>query len=143
MYVAGDAVKGPRASRETLQRQEVLVVLQSSDRFRTAQEIHAELQNAGARVGLTTVYRHLQLLVDQGRVHAVQAGDRSIAYRWCSKGHHHHLVCRRCGAGVEVAAEEFESWVASAVDERGFSDATHVLEIFGICPTCSGRGRAS
>jgi Fur family ferric uptake transcriptional regulator len=136
MHVAGDEVRGPRAARETLQRQEIIAVLQSSDRFRSAQGIHAELQGAGAHVGLTTVYRHLQLLVDQGRVHAVQAGDRSVAYRWCSVEHHHHVVCRRCGAGVEVSGDAFEEWVASAADSLGFTDVTHVLEVFGVCPAC-------
>jgi Fur family ferric uptake transcriptional regulator len=123
--------------RATSQRSAVRDSLRSSDSFRTAQAIHAELRLQGARIGLATVYRHLQLFVDEGLVHTVQLDDRQTAYRWCGQSaHHHHLVCRSCGASRELADTEFEARVAVAAEGQGFTDLTHSFEIFGVCPSC-------
>jgi Fur family transcriptional regulator, ferric uptake regulator len=124
--------------RSTAQRSAVLCVLGESKRFRTAQDIYAELRTQGARVGLTTVYRHLQKLADEGAIHSLQTPDRQTAYRLCSAEHHHHLVCTGCGAGVEIPGSEVESWVDGEAARRGFSHVTHNVEIFGMCPACSG-----
>ena len=121
--------------RGTSQHTAVLDSLRGSDRFRTAQDIYSELRGNGARIGLTTVYRHLQRLADDGTIHAVQTTDRQIAYRLCSPGSHYHLVCTGCGAGIEIADPELETWVESEASRRGYSDLSHRIDIFGTCPT--------
>jgi Fur family ferric uptake transcriptional regulator len=123
--------------RKTHQRSAVLGVLGESARFRTAQDIYAELRAQGARVGLTTVYRHLQKLADEGSIHSLQTPDRQTAYRLCGAERHHHLVCIGCGAGVEVPVTELEDWVEGEAARRGYSGITHNVEIFGTCPLCS------
>jgi Fur family ferric uptake transcriptional regulator len=91
----------------------------------------------GEPVGLTTVYRHLQLFVDEGVVHTVQLEDRQTAYRWCGESvHHHHLVCRNCGVSRQLVDSEFEARVAKAAEGQGFSELSHSFEIFGVCPAC-------
>jgi Fur family ferric uptake transcriptional regulator len=125
--------------RNTAQRSAVLAVMEESAHFRTAQDIYAELRAQGARVGLTTVYRHLQKLADEGSIHALQTPDRQTAYRLCGSEHHHHLVCTACGAGVEIPATEFEAWAEGEAALRGYSGVTHNVEIFGTCPECSAR----
>jgi Fur family ferric uptake transcriptional regulator len=125
--------------RNTAQRAAVLAVMGDSARFRTAQDIYADLRAQGARVGLTTVYRHLQKLSDEGAIHSLQTPDRQTAYRLCTRAHHHHLVCTNCGAGVEIPGTEFEEWAATEASSRGYSGVTHKVEIFGMCPTCAAR----
>ena len=61
----------------------MLNVVLSSENFRSAQDIHAELRAAGETVGLTTVYRHLALLTDEGRLDALQTADGELVYRRC------------------------------------------------------------
>jgi len=126
-------------ARGTVQRTAVLDVLGTSGRFRTAQDIFSELRGRGDRIGLTTVYRHLQKLADDGVIHTVQTTDRQTAYRLCSDRSHHHLVCTSCGAGIEIADTELDHWVESEAANRGYSDVTHSVEIFGVCPTCAER----
>ena len=98
-------------------------------------------------MGLTTVYRHLQRLADEGVIHSVQMPDRQTAYRLCSADRHHHLVCTVCGAAVEFPGDELESWVEGDAERWGYSRVTHNVEIFGTCPACSrtakGSGRES
>jgi len=128
--------------RSTSQRTAVLDSLRGSGRFRTAQDIYSELRSGGARIGLTTVYRHLQKLADDGTIHAVQTTDRQTAYRLCSQGAHYHLVCTGCGAGIEIADAEIDDWIEAEATRRGYSELSHRVEIFGLCPVCNSE-RAS
>jgi Fur family ferric uptake transcriptional regulator len=126
-----------RPGRQTRQGQAVLNVVAGSDNFRSAQDIHAELRAAGETVGLTTVYRHLAVLTDEGRLDALQTADGELVYRRChSDQHHHHVVCRTCGRGTEVELPDLERWAESTAADLGYSDVTHTVEIFGVCADC-------
>ena len=128
-----------RPSRQTRQGQAVLNVVLGSDNFRSAQDIHAELRAGGETVGLTTVYRHLALLTEEGRLDALQTAEGELVYRRChSDQHHHHVVCRQCGRGTEVEVPDLERWAESTAAELGYSDVSHTVEIFGVCADCRG-----
>jgi Fur family ferric uptake transcriptional regulator len=125
------------ARRRTRQRAAVEDLLAGIDEFRTAQQIHALLQASGEHVGLTTVYRSLALMAQDGQVDVLLAEDGEARYRACSSGHHHHLVCRECGYTVEVTATPVERWSRSIAEENGFTDVSHTVEIQGLCEACS------
>ena len=99
--------------------------------------MHEILSSSGSPVGLATVYRTLQLYADQGDVDVLRREDGEAIYRRCSETHHHHLVCRSCGATVEVEGPAVERWTTSMAAEHGFTDVSHTLEIFGTCAACS------
>jgi Fur family ferric uptake transcriptional regulator len=122
--------------RRTRQRAAVQDVLAELHEFRTAQQIHDELRQRGDSIGLTTVYRTLQSLSDAGELDALRTADGETAYRRCSDGHHHHLVCRSCGRTVEVSGPAVERWANAVAAENGFRDVSHDLEIFGTCGSC-------
>ena len=130
----------PSAVRPTRQRQAVSAALAGVDDFRSAQEIHDLLRRSGERVGLTTVYRTLQGLAGAGEVDVLRSPDGEAVYRRCSAGHHHHLVCRRCGRAVEVAGPAVERWADRVAAEHGYADVSHTVEIFGTCPDCAPTG---
>ena len=99
-------------------RTTVLDALTESNSFRSAQDIYAELRSAGAKIGLTTVYRALQALSDAGEVDVLRTADGESVYRACRTGeHHHHLVCRKCGRTVEVAGPAVERWAAAVGED--------------------------
>ena len=125
--------------RTTKQRSALLAVLEEPAGFRSAQELHARLRERGEPVGLATVYRGLQALVDAGEVDVLRGGDGEAAYRRCSPQHHHHLLCRSCGLTVEVADPPVERWAAKIAAEHGFRDVQHSLEVFGTCAACADR----
>ena len=123
--------------KRTRQGAAVLDALDASDGFRTAQQIYGHLRAAGDGIGLTTVYRHLQLLADDGEVDALQLDGGEVAYRRCASGHHHHhLVCRSCGRSVEVACPDVDGWAQSVARDAGFADPSHRVEVFGLCAAC-------
>jgi Fur family transcriptional regulator, ferric uptake regulator len=128
---------GPRApQRRTRQRAAVDGILREVSEFRSAQEIHDDLRHKGDPIGLTTVYRTLQAMAEAGEVDAIRTAVGETAYRRCSNGHHHHLVCRTCGRTVEVSGPAVERWASLVAAEHGFRDVSHDLEIFGTCADC-------
>ena len=122
--------------RRTRQRTAVTEILSHLEEFRTAQQIHDVLRRQGDSIGLTTVYRTLQAMVESGELDALRTNEGETAYRRCSNGHHHHLVCRVCGRTVEVSGPAVERWASAVAEEHGFRGVSHDLEIFGTCSSC-------
>ncbi|MCZ4499366.1 MAG: zinc uptake regulator, Fur family [Marmoricola sp.] len=122
--------------RPTRQRRAVAAALGSFSDFRTAQEVHESLRSGGDNVGLSTVYRALQAMADAGEIDMLRSEGGEAAYRRCSGSHHHHLVCRSCGATVEVEGPAVETWTRAVAAEHGYDDVSHTLEIFGTCAHC-------
>ncbi len=124
--------------RNTRQRRAVSAVLDDLEGFASAQQIHTALERRGEKVGLSTVYRNLQALVDAEAVDALRGDDGEVLYRRCVDAeHHHHLVCRRCGAAVEVSGSAVEAWAGGVAADHGFVDVEHTIEIFGTCADCA------
>ena len=123
--------------RVTRQGEAIDDVLRRADGFRTAQDLYGELRGQGLSVGLTTVYRHLKVLADAGEIDVVHRPDGEAQYRLCSPpstDHHHHLVCRVCGRSVEVEGPEVEKWAERVATAAGYTDVSHTVEVFGLCP---------
>jgi Fur family ferric uptake transcriptional regulator len=134
---SGTGSRVPSNSRPTRQRRAIATVMETFDDFRSAQEIHALLSQRGEPVGLSTVYRALQALADTGEIDALRTETGESIYRRCNASHHHHhLVCRSCGATVEVEGPAVEKWTRSVAATHGYSDVSHTLEIFGTCGDC-------
>jgi Fur family ferric uptake transcriptional regulator len=132
--VTADQPRGTRV-RGTKQASVVAAALTGLPGFRSAQEIHAVLRRQGETVGLTTVYRHLQVLSEQGAIDTIRDPSGEALYRQCgSTGHHHHLTCRVCGRSVEVEGRAVEQWAERVAAEAGFTSVDHTVELFGLCP---------
>lgn len=131
-----DAPPQSAPRRHTRQRGALVALLAELDDFRSAQDLYALLRARGEGVGLATVYRTLQSLVDDGQVDVLRGDDGEAAYRHCSPVHHHHLVCRSCRRTVEVADPPVERWAARLAAEHGFADVHHQVEVFGTCGAC-------
>lgn len=124
--------------RVTKQRVTIMNFMSSQSEFLSAQHIHDALKSSGESIGLATVYRTLQSLVENKSIDAIRSADGEILYRKCAlEEHHHHLVCKSCGLIVEISGEIFENWVHDVASQYGFNHIEHVAELFGICANCS------
>ena len=127
-----------RAGGATRAQRAVLAALADAPSFTSAQQIHARLRADGSTVGLTSVYRALQTLTESGDVDVLRTEAGEATYRRCgSERHHHHLICRSCGAAVEVEAPELEQWVADLATAHGYLVDGHTLEVSGTCSRCA------
>ena len=126
--------------RTTRQRAAVQELLEELDGFRSAQQLHQMLVERGSPVGLATVYRTMQALADAGDVDVLRTPDGEAQYRKCGqRTHHHHLVCRSCGATVEIAADVVERWARQVGASHGFTDVDHTAELTGTCRPCAAK----
>ena len=130
--------------RNTRQRAAIREALRDAGGFRGAQDLHDELERRGAGVGLTTVYRNLQVMTQTGEVDALVTPAGEMIYRLCGrKKHHHLLVCRACGISVEIENTELEAWARTTARRYGFRGVSHTAELYGVCRGCSTDDRGS
>jgi Fur family ferric uptake transcriptional regulator len=114
----------------------VIAILERVGVFASAKEIYQLLLKNGDSVGLTTIYRALQSLVDDKLIDQLRREDGEAIYRLCGESHHHHLVCKKCGDTVEIEGGAIEKWARNMASEFGFREVDHMAEIFGICSKC-------
>ena len=122
--------------RNTWQKDAVRHALTEALGFVSAQQLHLVLRNHGSTIGLATVYRALADLATAGDADVLNSTDGELMYRACATGHHHHLICRHCGATVEIDATKVESWADQVAKKHGFTETSHTIEIFGTCSAC-------
>ncbi len=132
--------------RITIPRQEILNALSNTNEHLTAEDIYIKVHKAYSGIGLTTVYRTLELLVNMGVVVKFDVGDSKARYELAMgpKGirHHHHLICTTCGRIIDYT--DFIDEEKDLLDraEKGLSKrynfkiTNHRIQFFGLCDRC-------
>ncbi|NLE75265.1 MAG: transcriptional repressor [Chloroflexi bacterium] len=87
-------------------------------------------------LGLTTVYRTLEILTRLGFLHRPFSGEGLTVYNTHQTGHHGHLVCAGCGQVVELGECYLGEVAQKLMDETHFRIDSHLLEFSGLCPAC-------
>ena len=133
------------ASRLTAPREAILEFLSRSSKHMNAKEIYASLHRSYPGMGLSTVYRTLDLLARMGIVTKLSLGDGQKRYEFKSSDkdeHHHHLICTNCGKIInysEFLDEELR--LVKKTEEKlakkyKFSIEDHNIEFLGTCEKC-------
>lgn len=132
---------GDSGVRFTGGRRKVVAALEVSDGPLSAAELHDQL---GGSVPASSVYRTLAVLEETGIVephHGARGITRYELAEWLT-GHHHHLVCRTCGAVEDVALPspleaQLERLVGQVSRLSAFRASGHSLEVDGRCARCA------
>lgn len=123
--------------RHSKKRDAILTCLRSTKTHPTAEWIYQELKPDYPNLSLGTVYRNLSEFKQEGIIATVGVvnglerfdGDTST---------HSHLVCRECGAVVDVASVEIsELLMHAAAKETGGEIQDARLTFFGTCMECN------
>ena len=122
--------------RATPQRMAVIAALLAQRSFVTAQEIHAALRRVQPHLGLATVYRALELLVECDLAEAFPQPNNEMRYTFCSARHHHHLICTQCGLVAEVPGCALRTVERELEEQSRFAITDHALTFFGTCLDC-------
>jgi Fur family ferric uptake transcriptional regulator len=87
---------------------------------------------------LATVYRTVTSLEEINLVRRCEFGDGIARYELVDPNHHHHhhLICKQCKSVEVIEACELEKSINQLAKKRGFSNISHILEFFGVCPNC-------
>lgn len=127
---------GVATEYSTRPREQISEILLAEKRYLSAAAIHARLRKARRSVALSTVYRTLGHLLAKGVVAERADAEGEATYIWCSGGHHHHAICRRCGNVEDVDCGAIEQFADSLRAHNGFQLEDHAMEFFGTCKSC-------
>jgi Fur family ferric uptake transcriptional regulator len=117
-------------------RQKVIELLGGESCAITALEIDRRLPS----VGRASVYRTLEQLEQLELVHRVDVGGEVVAFeRNDPGGHHHHMVCVRCGRLVPFFDPALERAIEDIGGRAEFEITAHDVLLRGICPRCQGQ----
>jgi len=130
-------------TRETAPRRAIATLIADRHGHFTANDLLADAETHKVRVGRATVFRTLDLLADQGALERLDLPTGEHAYVACAPdNHHHHVVCRSCGASVEVADSGLQAVVREIGAQSGYRIDSHRLELYGLCPECQRKNRS-
>jgi Fe2+ or Zn2+ uptake regulation protein len=116
--------------RLTSERQTLLELFSRSSRMLTPAQLHELALEHDVKVGLTTVYRLLEVLTKTG-ISTPFLIEGVIYYAFCGCDHHHHLVCLSCHQVLDM----HETCPSFEVPDN-FQVDSHRLDLFGKCSTC-------
>ncbi len=132
--------------RMTMPRQVILNVLSKTSKHLSAEDIYMAVHKLHPSIGLTTVYRTLELLVNLGFVFKFDFGDGRARFELAEgpggKKHHHHLVCTSCGRVVDYTdyikeeKELLERTESGLSKKFNFRITSHMIQFRGVCGEC-------
>ena len=125
-----------RGFRLTPQRIMVLEAVESSEDHISAEEIHAKAKARYPYLNISTVYRTLELLKEQGLVAESDLGGGRLVYHPEGKAHHHHLVCKKCGKVTDIDASVFQQLKDDLIARYDFNADFEHIAVFGTCKAC-------
>jgi Fur family ferric uptake transcriptional regulator len=135
-----------RGYRLTMPRKAILEVLSDSDDHLSAEDIYLIVHGIYPAIGLTTVYRTLDLLVNMGVVFKFDFGDGRARYElmdhFSKKAHHHHLICTSCNTIIDYddfINEELDlihKTEGSLSKKHNFQISGHMMQFYGLCDKC-------
>lgn len=124
-----------RHFRITPQREMIIDALFNDDHHLTAEAVYEQVQIRTSAVNIATIYRTLDMLVEQGIASRTDLGGQ-IVYAPAGHGPHIHLVCRRCRFVIDADADVLAALDAQLQRDYGFTADLGHISLFGVCAAC-------
>lgn len=118
---------GQRYSR---QRAEILKIVQGTNSHPTADWVYEQARAIIPNISLGTVYRNLNLLVEEGVIQRVLLGDGVVRYDG-KLGHHHHFICAKTGKIYDVELPFDASLLKELAARTGLKATAYKIEFYG------------
>ena len=122
-------------SKISKRQDEILEILKKCDDELSGQELHRELIRVEKEMGLTTVYRNLQILIKFGLIRSRHLPTGEVLYAPVERDIH-HLTCVQCGETSKVEGCPVKEIHKPKQNKKKFQLLFHTLEFFGICQDC-------
>ncbi len=125
-----------RGYKLTAPRRAVLDVVAGMCESLSPAEIYERARRRYSRLGLVTVYRTLDILVEVGILRRIHLEDGCHSYALAQAAHGHHLICSKCKEVIEFDGCDLDGLFKTVARKTGFRIEGHWLELFGRCPKC-------
>lgn len=130
-----------RGLRLTRQRRAVLDTLAAAPSSLSALQVYDAARERCPELGLTTVYRTLDVLAEIGALRRVHGRDHCESFVPAGAAHGHTVVCSKCGRVTEFTACDMRRVSDAAARETGYRITGHFLQFSGLCAFCAAAGR--
>ncbi|MCK5583723.1 MAG: transcriptional repressor, partial [Elusimicrobiales bacterium] len=119
--------------------------LEKTSAHLSAEDIYLKVHTQYPNIGLTTVYRTLEVLAQMRLISKFDFGDGRARYELTKnskKEHHHHLVCTNCNRIIDYTDfidEEVEllNKTEKALSKKfNFEISNHLIQFYGLCEKC-------
>ena len=123
------------AIRYSKQREAIRMYLLSTKSHPTAEAVYNNIKNEHPRISLGTVYRNLNLLVEQGEALRLDCGDGVDHFDGDTRPHY-HFACRGCGCVMDLEMDPIDH--IDQIAGAGFDGEIqgHRVLFYGLCPDC-------
>ena len=128
-------MQGSKPTITKRQKQLLDELIQCNDEL-SGQELHRQLHQNAMAMGLTTVYRNLQILVKQGLIRSRHLPTGEVLYAPVERDIH-HLTCVNCGETKRLNGCPVTTMKMPIHSTKEFELLFHTLEFFGLCQECS------
>jgi Fe2+ or Zn2+ uptake regulation protein len=126
-----------RGLQLTRQRRAVLEAVAEAASSVSPVQVYDAARERCPELGLTTVYRTLDVLSDIGALRRVHGPDRCETFVPAAAAHGHPVVCSRCGRVTEFTEGDMKAVAAAAAQQTGYRITDHFLQLGGVCAACA------
>ncbi|MBU0477059.1 transcriptional repressor [bacterium] len=136
--------------RVTVPREAILDMLSKSDKHLSAEDIYMKVHTRYPAIGLTTIYRTLDILANMGLIFKFDFGDGRARYELVEgpkgKMHHHHLICTSCNRIIDYTdfiddeVELLKRTEKGLLKKYNFKITNHLIQFYGLCEKCQKKG---
>lgn len=126
----------------TSQRLMVLNILSAhGDEHLTVEEIYDLAKEESPEIGLATIYRSVQVLLELHVIEKVTFDDGFARYELngeeTGSGHrHHHAICTQCGKVYSLETDLLDTLEKQVFESLGFEVTDHEVKLYGLCSAC-------
>lgn len=126
----------------TSQRLMVLNILSAhGDEHLTVEEIYDLAKEESPEIGLATIYRTVQVLLELHVIETVTFDDGFARYELngeeTGSGHrHHHAICTQCGKVYSLETDLLDTLEKQVFESLGFEVTDHEVKLYGLCSAC-------
>lgn len=126
----------------TPQRRAIIEILLKNDsEHLSSEEIYDLVRVDCPEIGLSTVYRTMQLLDEIDAISKLNLDDGCIRYELNldeeDAHHHHHLICKSCGKIIEVKEDLLDNIENEIQNLYKFNILNHDVKFYGTCDDCN------
>ncbi|MFO7623021.1 MAG: transcriptional repressor [Anaerolineales bacterium] len=127
-----------QGKRMTAQRRLILETLQSIQGHPTAEEVYKLVKPKAPRLHLSTVYRTMRWLEEEGLVSSLwlENDRRQERFDTSIPSQHHHFVCSVCKEVIEFDSPDLACIQAKFEQEHEVAVETASLVFYGLCRNC-------
>ena len=128
-----------KKERNTEQKEILIKYLKSNaNKHLNISKIQKDLSN---EIGLTTIYRIINSLVQKGIVNKIPLeNSQGFCYQYNSEkehcSNHYHLICEKCNKTIHIENDNIEKVLKEIENENQFKINNNRIVFYGLCDKC-------